>query len=115
MIGIKRSTKTIDATGKVPGRLAAQICIVLMGKDKPAYKTYIDGGDIVAVENVKFMKLNEKKLSRTVLYRHTQHPGGLRKQLAKDLSPEQLLRRAIYSMLPKNKLRARMLKRLTIR
>lgn len=115
MIAIKRTTQIIDATNQVPGRLAAKIAIILMGKDKPSYKTHIDGGDIVVVEHVNYMKLNDKKLANTVLYRHTQHPGGLRSQLAKDLSPEKLLRRAIYNMLPKNKLRPRMLKRLTIR
>lgn len=111
---MKRATQTIDATLQSPGRLASAVARVLMGKTKPSYAPYRDEGDKVEVINVAAMKLDKKKLARLEFIWHTQHPGGLKKSLAKDYTPAQLLRRAVYSMLPKNTLRDTMLKRLTI-
>lgn len=114
MESMKRTTHTIDATLITPGRLATKIAGLLMGKHKPDYKPYTDCGDLVQVTNVAAMKLNPKKLAVTEHKYHTLHPGGLKTKLAKDYTPAQLLRKTVDNMLPKNKLRDRMLKRLTI-
>ncbi len=112
---IKRPSHNIDATNQVIGRLASRVATLLMGKDQANYFPYQDGGAKVIVSNVAAMNLNPKKLAKRVIYHHTQHPGGLQVTKASDYSPAQLLRRAIYTMLPDNKLRDKMLKRLTIR
>jgi len=109
-----RTVHTIDASNQVPGRLASRVARLLMGKHKVTYQPQRDDGDVVLIQNVYALKLNKKKMASRVYYRHTQHPGGLRTTLAKDYTPQRILHKAIYNMLPKNKLRARMLKRLTI-
>lgn len=111
---MKRSTQTIDATLKSPGRVATEVAHLLMGKDKTGFSPHLDNGDAIEVINVTAMKLDKKKLAKTEFFRHTLHPGGLKKTLAKDYTPAQLLRMAVKNMLPKNTLRDKMLKRLTI-
>ncbi|EKD79144.1 MAG: hypothetical protein ACD_41C00154G0002 [uncultured bacterium] len=111
---MNRTLHTVDATLLTPGRLASRIAGLLMGKHKPDYLPYTDCGDQVKVINTSAMKLNPKKLAVTEIKYHTLHPGGLKRRLAKTYTTQQLLRHAVNNMLPKNKLRDRMLKRLTI-
>lgn len=111
---MNRTTHTVDATLLTPGRLATKLAGLLMGKHKPDYLPYTDCGDIVKVINVQAMQLDPKKLAKTEYKYHTLHPGGLRTTLAKEFTPAEILRKTVHSMLPKNKLRDRMLKRLTI-
>jgi large subunit ribosomal protein L13 len=115
---INRKIHTIDATGKSPGRLAVEIARILRGKHKVDFSPHKDEGDVVVVENVEKMKITGKKLDTKIYYRHTGYPGGLketpmRKIFEKD--PGEVLKRAVWGMLPKNKLRARMIKRLKIK
>ncbi len=109
-----RITHTVDATLITPGRLATKIAGLLMGKHKPDYQPYSDCGDLVKVINVAKLKFNPKRLAKTEYKHHTLHPGGLRRTLAKDFTPAEIMRKTVNNMLPKNKLRIRMLKRLTI-
>jgi large subunit ribosomal protein L13 len=112
---MKRETHIIDAKGKVLGRLASQIAILLMGKQKPNYDPSKDMGDVVIVKNVDKMKLTGKKLEKEIYYRHSGYIGGLKEIPIKRIfeeKPEFLLKKAVYGMLPKNKLRKRMIKRL---
>jgi len=112
---MKRETHIIDATGKVLGRLASEIAILLMGKHKPNYDPSKDMGDVVIVKNVNKMKLTGKKLEKEIYYRHSGYIGGLKEIPIKRIfkkNPEFLLKKAVYGMLPKNKLRKRMIKRL---
>lgn len=111
---MNRTVQTVDATLQTPGRLASKVAGLLMGKHKPDYKPYSDCGDQVKVININALKLNQKKLEKTEIRYHTLHPGGLKRRLAKTYTAAQLLRHAVNTMLPKNKLRDRMLKRLTI-
>lgn len=112
---MKYSVVTVDATGKSPGRVASEAARILMGKHKSNYARDRDMGDAVEIMNAAAMKLSTKKLARTEFIRHTQHPGGLQRTTAIQYSPAEILRRAVYSMLPKNSLRRQMLKRLIIR
>jgi large subunit ribosomal protein L13 len=112
---MERKIHIIDATGKVLGRLASQIAILLMGKHKPNYDPSKDMGDVVIVKNVEKIKLTGKKLEKEKYYRHSGYIGGLKEIPIKKIFQEKpgfLLKKAVYGMLPKNKLRKRMIKRL---
>lgn len=104
----------IDATNKVLGRLASQIAVILRGKNKPDFVPYLDKGDGVMIENIDKIKITGKKLENKIYYRHSGFPGGLKKKKMKEFSPAELLRKAVYNMLPKNKLRKEMMKKLKI-
>jgi len=112
---MKRETHIIDATGKSLGRLASEIAVLLRGKHKPNYDPSKDMGDFVIVKNVKHVKFTGKKLEKLVYYRHSGYLGGLKEIPLKKIfeeRPEFLLRKAVNGMLPKNKLRKKIIKRL---
>ena len=91
------------------GRLASQIARVLQGKDKPTFHPARDDGDVVVVINVADAALTGRKWDNKVYRWHTGYPGGLKEKTAKEVAaadPTDLLRRAVYGMLPKNNLRA---------
>lgn len=111
---MSRLVHTIDATNIAPGRLATKIAILLMGKHKPSYTPHKDEGDMVVIENTANMKMSKQFLERKVYHKHSLYPGGLKTTQAKNVLPKDILYRAVYNMLPKNKLRAKVLKRLTI-
>lgn len=107
----------LDAHGEILGRVASRIATILMGKSKPTYTPHLDEGDFVVVVNVDKVRLTGKKADEKVYYHHTFHPGGLKEVPFKRMlerSPESVLYIAVKNMLPKNKLRARRLKRLKI-
>lgn len=108
---------TIDATGKAPGRLAAEVTHILIGKHKTSFTPHIDDGDHVQVINAGKMVITGKKLDQESYYRHTTYAAGLRETKlstvwAKD--PGDVLRRAVSRMLPKNKQRTQRMKRLVV-
>jgi len=114
---MKGKTYKIDASGKVLGRLAAEIAVLLRGKGNPSFLRYVDGGNSVEVENAKDIKFIGKKLQQKKYFRHSGYPGGLKTQKLEDKfknDPTSVLRQAVYGMLPKNKTRARIIKRLKI-
>lgn len=112
-----KKTYTIDATNKILGRLAAEIAILLQGKNKPNYTPYLDEGGGVTVINTSKIKITGKKNEQKKYYRHSGYPGGIKEISYKKLfekDPNEVLRKAIYGMLPKNKLRAKMMNRLKL-
>ena len=115
---MERKIHKIDANDQIAGRLASKIAILLQGKNKTSYQPHIDCGDSVEVSNVAKLKFTGQKLNNKVYYRHTGYPGGIRTKKLSDLmktNPGEVLHRAVYNMLPKNKLRAKMIKRLIIK
>ncbi len=115
--GVKRKTHIIDATNKILGRLASQIAILLRGKHKPDFVPYKDMGDFVLVKNVKKIKLTGKKMEKKKYYRHSGYLGSLKEVPLKTIfqkNPAQVLKTAIYGMLPRNKLREKIIKKLKI-
>ena len=112
---MERKTHTIDATNKVLGRLATRIVMLLRGKHKPDFFPHKDMGDLVIIKNVSKMKITGRKMEQKKYYRHSGYMGGLKttplKKLFKE-KPDEVLRKAVSGMLPKNKLRPRQLKRL---
>lgn len=114
---IERENHKIDATGQTPGRLATSIATLLQGKNKPTYEPNWDLGDFVCVSNVTKMKIDERKLIQKVYYHSSQYLGGLKEIPMRRLmaeKPDRVLFLAVYRMLPKNKLRDKMIKRLVI-
>ena len=115
---IERKTKQIDATGQSLGRLATEVAMTLSGKTKPTYQPHIDGGDFVEVTNANKIKITGKKLDQKKYIWHSNFPGGLKSKKMGDVfakNPGEVLKRAVMGMLPKNKLRDAMIKRLIIK
>jgi large subunit ribosomal protein L13 len=111
----KRETHTIDATGKILGRLATQISILLRGKHKKNFQPNKDMGDFVIVKNVDKIKFTGKKLENKKYYFHSGYLGGLKEiPLGKIFSknPAKVLKMAVQRMMPKNKLTRQQIKRL---
>lgn len=112
---MKRETHIIDATNQVLGRLASKIALLLRGKHKPNFDPSKDEGDFVIVKNVDKIKVTGKKMEKKKYFWHSGYPGGLKVRTLKELfakDPKEVLRIAVLGMLPKNKLRKRMIKRL---
>jgi len=114
---IKRQTYTIDASGKILGRLATEVAIILMGKKRVEFVPYLDTGDFVVVTNASKVKLSGKKMQSKIYVRHSGYPGGLKvetfdKMIAR--KPEYIIEHAIKGMLPHNKLGRQMIKKLKV-
>ena len=114
---IEKQWYLVDAEAQTLGRLATQIADVLRGKGKPQYTPHVDSGDFVVVVNAEKVRVTGDKLHTKVYYRYTGYPGGLRERtLEEQLArrPEEVLRRAVRGMLPKNRLAAAQLRKLKI-
>lgn len=107
----------VDATDQPLGRLSSEISRLLRGKHKPTFTPHVDGGDYVVVINATKVKLTGRKWLQKTYYRHSGYVGGLKSKLAQDLieeKPCEVLFLAVKGMLPKQKLRDKMLKNLKI-
>jgi len=114
---IKRQWHVVDASDKVLGRLATQIASLLMGKHKPLFSRNMDIGDFVVVINADKIRVTGNKAKQKLYYRHSGYPGGLRSiSLEKMMQthPTRVIEYAVKGMLPQNRLRARMMKRLRV-
>jgi len=112
---MERETHKIDATGKALGRLATQAAVLLRGKHKPDFAPHRDMGDFVVIKNVKNLKFTGKKIEQKKYFRHSGFLGGVKLIPLKKLfeeNPTEVFKKAVYGMLPKNKLRPKMIKRL---
>jgi len=108
---------TIDAENQILGRLASRIAYILQGKTHPDFEGRTVGTDRVLVKNAAKMKISGRKTTGKIYYRHTGYMGHLRERtLGEELSrhPEEVLRRAVKRMLPRNFLTQKRLNRLTI-
>ena len=114
---MERKTHTIDAANKILGRLATEIAVLLRGKNKTDFAPNKDIGDFVVVENIKKIRVTGKKSENKIYYHHTGYLGGLKETPFKKLfkrDPGEVLKKAVFGMLPKNRLRAKQIKRLKI-
>ncbi|MDI6717665.1 MAG: 50S ribosomal protein L13 [Patescibacteria group bacterium] len=109
---------TIDATNKNLGRLASEIAVILQGKKNLDYEPRLAGNDKVIIKNVNKLTFSGKKESDKVYFHHTGYMGHLKEETLKEVvakkGKEEVLRRAVINMLPKNKLRINRIKRLII-
>ena len=114
---MERKTHVIDATNQVLGRLAVRVANLLHGKNKPSFLPYQDLGDFVIIKNVDKLKVTGKKMEQKMYYSFSGYIGSLKETPLKKMmkeKPDRVLKIAVYGMLPKNKLRAKMMKRLKI-
>ena len=114
----QRTKHEVDAAGRAAGRVATEVALLLRGKNKPTFMPNIDAGEFVTVINAKQLSFSGKKLVQKDYHHHSMHPGGLKTISMKkvyDADPTDVIRRAVMGMLPKNKLRGEMMKRLTIK
>ncbi|HDN84802.1 MAG: 50S ribosomal protein L13 [Caldiserica bacterium] len=114
---VVRTWWLIDAKDKTLGRIAVVIAKLLMGKHKPDYTPYADSGDYVVVINADKIRVSGEKEIEKIYYHASGYPGGLKETRFRDMikkHPDFPIRSAVKGMLPKNKLRYRMLKRLKV-
>jgi large subunit ribosomal protein L13 len=117
MSEIERRWFVVDAEGKTLGRLASRVAQVLAGKHKPGYATHMDTGDHVVVLNAGKISVSRDKRETKVYARHSGYPGGFRQETLGDLlarRPEEVIRRAVKGMLPRNTLGVQQLRKLKI-
>ena len=114
---IKRKYYLIDAEGKILGRLAGVIALLLSGKRKRDYTPHVDNGDFVIVVNAAKVAVTGAKLEQKLYIHYTGYPSGLRTKNLETLletKPTEVIRHAVKGMIPKNKLGSRMITRLKI-
>lgn len=110
-------THTIDAKGKILGRLAVEVANLLRGKGKTDFVSNLIKGDEVVVFNTDKIAVTGNKMKNKIYYRHSGYPGGIKginfeDSIKKD--SRQVIRKAVYGMLPKNKLRNKIIRNLKL-
>lgn len=114
---IKRSWHLVDVKGQILGRVATKVARLLIGKHKVWYVPHLDCGDYVLVINAAQVEVTGKKEKQKKYYRHSGYPGGLKMETLAQLrtrKPEEIIKKVVWSMIPKNKLRKGRLARLYI-
>lgn len=114
---VERSWYLADADGQNLGRLASRIASLLLGKEKPEFTPGVDVGDYVIVVNAGGIEVTGKKLEEKRYYRHSGYPGGLKSlTLEQQLEqrPQYVIKSAVRGMLPKNRLRKKLMKKLKV-
>ena len=113
----ERNWYVVDASGQTLGRLATQIANALRGKRKPTYTPHIDVGDFVIVVNAEQIQVTGNKRQDKRYYRHSGYPGGLKSRTLQEMldrRPEEVIRRAVKGMLPRNRLGRKQLTKLKV-
>ncbi len=109
---------TIDAQNKKMGRVATEVAVLLMGKNDIGFSRNAMPEAEVTVVNVSKLSITEAKTEQTTYKRYSGYPGGLKEETLGALAARKgyadVFRKTVSGMLPKNKLRSRMLKNLTI-
>ena len=114
---IKREWHIVDAEDQILGKLATRIARLLMGKHKPLFSRNMDVGDSVVVINADKVRVTGNKEKQKMYYRHSGYPGGLKitsLERMMQTHPNRVIEHAVKGMLPKNRLQARMMKRLRV-
>jgi large subunit ribosomal protein L13 len=107
----------VDASDLILGRLATVVAARLRGKHNPLFTPHTDTGDFVIVINAEKIRLTGKKWTQKLYHHHTGYIGGLKTASAKELlekRPEELIRRAVKGMLPKNRLGSQLYTKLKV-
>ncbi len=114
---IEKKWWVINAEGKTLGRLATEVAVLLRGKRKPEFAHFVDCGDFVVVINAEKVNVTGKKLEQKKYYSHSGYPGGLKVKTLKELlekKPEEVVRKAVWGMIPKGKLGRAVYKKLKV-
>lgn len=115
--GIGKKWWLIDADGRTLGRLATEVATLLRGKRKPEFAPFIDCGDFVVVVNAEKINVTGKKIEQKKYYSHSGYPGGIKVKTLKELletKPEEVVRKAVWGMIPKGKLGRAVYKKLKV-
>jgi large subunit ribosomal protein L13 len=113
----ERNWLVVDASGQTLGRLATRIADTLRGKNKPEYTPNCDVGDFVIVVNAEKISVTGKKREQKLYRRHSGYPGGLRARTLGEMlerRPEEVIRRAVKGMMPRNRLARAQLRKLKV-
>ncbi len=114
---VKHEWHLIDVKDRVLGQAATEVALKLMGKNKPTFTPHIDNGDFVVVVNAGLVHITGNKANKKKYYDHSLFPGGLRQASFAELqvkNPEKIIERAVYNMLPDNRLRQPRMARLKV-
>lgn len=113
---VKQQWWFVDADGKIVGRLASEIAVILMGKHRPTYTPHVDTGDFIVVVNAEKVVFTGNKWEQKKYTWYTGWPGQRSETAQRRLErkPEEILREAVRRMLPKNKIGRKMLSKLKI-
>jgi large subunit ribosomal protein L13 len=114
---VTKAWHVIDATDVVLGRLASQTAVLLRGKHKPMFAPHVDTGDFVVIINAEKVALTGTKRDDKLAYRHSGYPGGLSSTsyaTLLDKDPRRAIEKAVWGMLPKNRLSRQLLKKLKV-
>jgi large subunit ribosomal protein L13 len=113
----KENWCVIDAKDKILGRLASQVAYRIRGKHNPLFTPHVDTGDWIVVINADKIQMTGNKMEQKTYYRHSGYVGGIRSVTAKELmekKPEELIKKAVKGMLPKNRLGRKLCKKLFV-
>jgi large subunit ribosomal protein L13 len=113
----QRDWYVVDAEGRTLGRLATRIADTLRGKHKPEYTPHVDTGDFVIVINAEKIVVTGNKLRDKRYWRHSGYPGGIRSRTLEEMleaRPEEVIRKAVRGMLPRNRLARKQLTKLKV-
>jgi large subunit ribosomal protein L13 len=113
----ERNWLVVDANGRTLGRLATQVADALRGKRKPEYTPHVDVGDFVIVVNAEKVAVSGRKREAKRYFRHSGYPGGLRSRTLGEMlerRPEEVVRKAVRGMLPRNRLGRAQLRKLKV-
>jgi large subunit ribosomal protein L13 len=116
-VDINRTWHVVDADGMVLGRLATRVATILRGKHKAIFAPHVDTGDHVIVVNAAKVVMSAGKADKKFVYRHSGYPGGLKAASYADLlvtRPEEVVRRTVRGMLPRNRLGRQQLSKLKV-
>lgn len=114
---IKRKWWIVDADGQRLGRLATRIATILRGKHRPIYTPHLDTGDFVVVVNADKIALTGNKLEQKSYFKPSPYPGGSKiipMKRVMENKPEWVVRKAIWGMLPHNRLGRKLIKKLKV-
>jgi large subunit ribosomal protein L13 len=114
---IDRKWYVVDAKDVVLGKLAVKVAVHLRGKNKPVFTPNADTGDFIIVINAEKIKLTGNKVNDKTYYHHSGYIGGIKAKTAKELletKPETIIEKAVWGMLPKNRLGRAIIKKLKV-
>jgi large subunit ribosomal protein L13 len=114
---VERQWHVIDAEDVVLGKLASHVAQLLRGKHKPVFAPHADTGDFVVVVNAEKVALSGAKREQKLAYRHSGYPGGLSATKYGELlekNPRRAIEKAVWGMLPKNRIARQQLKKLKV-
>lgn len=114
---IEHAWWVVDATDQTLGRLATRVATLIRGKHKPTFTPHLDCGDFVVVVNAEKIAVTGQKLFQKKYYRHSGYPGGFKSVTLERLLetyPERVIERAVWGMLPKNRLGRQLRKKLKV-